>query len=314
MKNNTLLLAILCLFQFAGAQRIFPGGEKYYRISSNAQALYNEKNYKGSAILYDSLFQLYQNKGNRYDKYDAACSWALTGNNDKAFYYLEQAMMTKEWVNIPNLLSNTDLDDLHKDKRWPELISNIELQNKKAEATLNNTLIAKLDTIFIKDQEDRGNINATEERYGMQSKEIDSLWRKIHYEDSLNLKEVKKIIDTYGWLGPTVVGNQGASTLFNVIQHSDSSTQKMYLPLLRAAVEKGNALPQNLALLEDRILVVDGKKQIYGSQVTTNSKGQASFFPIADERNVNQRRATVGLGPLEDYAKYFGINYSLPKD
>ena len=82
---------------------------------------------------------------------------------------------------------------------------------------------------------------------------------------------------------------------------------------MRAAVKRGNALPQNLALLEDRVLTNQGKKQIYGSQVSIDSTGQKTFFPIIDEANVNKRRASVGLGPIEDYAKYFGINYVLPK-
>jgi hypothetical protein len=68
-----------------------------------------------------------------------------------------------------------------------------------------------------------------------------------------------------------------------------------------------------LALLEDRILTNQGKEQIYGSQVRTNDAGKYEFYPIMDETNVNKRRASVGLQPLEEYAKYFDINYALPK-
>ena len=81
---------------------------------------------------------------------------------------------------------------------------------------------------------------------------------------------------------------------------------------MRAAVKKGNARAQELALLEDRVLTNQGKKQIYGSQVKIDSTGKYLFFPIADEANVNKRRIKVGLGPLEDYAKYFGLEYVLP--
>ncbi|MEO6540026.1 MAG: DUF6624 domain-containing protein, partial [Ferruginibacter sp.] len=56
-----------------------------------------------------------------------------------------------------------------------------------------------------------------------------------------------------------------------------------------------------------------GKEQIYGSQVKMNDAGKYEFFPIKDERNVNKRRASVGLQPLEEYAKYFDIEYVLPK-
>ncbi len=42
--------------------------------------------------------------------------------------------------------------------------------------------------------------------------------------------------------------------------------------------------------------------------------GKAAFFPIMDEVNVDKRRASVGLGPLADYARYFHIKYHLPKN
>jgi len=34
--------------------------------------------------------------------------------------------------------------------------------------------------------------------------------------------------------------------------------------------------------------------------------------PIEDEPNVNKRRASVGLEPLEDYARHWDIEYKLP--
>ena len=33
--------------------------------------------------------------------------------------------------------------------------------------------------------------------------------------------------------------------------------------------------------------------------------------PIKDEKNVNKRRFTVGLGPLQCYAKEIGLSYTL---
>lgn len=176
----------------------------------------------------------------------------------------------------------------------------------------NNELSALLDTIYNEDQADRLKIDSLEKQYGWQSEQMRSLWKKIHIRDSANLVRVKKIIDMYGWIGPDEVGKKGAQTIFLVIQHSDSLTQVTYLPLMREAVKKGKARPQDLALLEDRILTKQGKEQIYGSQVRVNEKGKNEFFPIKDEADVNKRRASVGLGPLEEYAKYFDINYVAP--
>lgn len=100
--------------------------------------------------------------------------------------------------------------------------------------------------------------------------------------------------------------------VFLVIQHGDSLMRATYLPMMREAVKVGAARPEDLALVEDRLLTEQGKPQIYGSQVRVDSTGKAKFFPIADEAHVDERRASVGLEPLESYARYFGIDYHPP--
>jgi len=311
IKFNFIWSLIFFTVTTHGQNKFIPSG-KYIVQSSRASTLYIEKKYAQSALAYDSLFLLTKGQGLRNDKYDAACVWALSANNDKALFYLQQALTTNEWVNLSNVLSDSDLNNLHGDKRWQLLIDKVTINNKVAEKKLNKPLIALLDTIFMEDQTDRNNIETVKEKYGFQSNQMDSLWRKIAHQDSVNLMRIKYIIETYGWLGPDKVGQQGASTIFLVVQHADSLTQTTYLPVMREAVKRGNARPQDLALLEDRVLMRKGKEQIYGSQLKTDSTGKYIFYPIKDEINVNTRRVKVGLGPLEDYAKYFGIDYVLP--
>lgn len=137
----------------------------------------------------------------------------------------------------------------------------------------------------------------------------------IQYIDSCNLVQVEAIIAKYGWLGKSVIGGKGNNTLFLVIQHADQATQEKYLPLLIQSVAAGESRECDLALLQDRVLMRQGKKQIYGSQVIINPKtGLQEFWPIEDEKNVNIRRAKAGLQPMEEYAKYFGIEYMVPKE
>ncbi|HEX6226954.1 MAG TPA: DUF6624 domain-containing protein [Chryseolinea sp.] len=182
-----------------------------------------------------------------------------------------------------------------------------------AQSKFNKELAARLDTIYHEDQSGRLKLDSLQKQFGWKSEQVQSLLPTMMIQDSINLVKVKNIIDTYGWLGPNEVGKQGAKTIFLVIQHADSLTQVTYFPLMQEAVKKGKAQPQDLALLEDRILTDQGKEQIYGSQVRTNEAGKFEFFPIKDEANVNKRRAAVGLQPLEEYAKHFGIIYVLPK-
>ncbi|HMT27896.1 MAG TPA: hypothetical protein PKD91_01320 [Bacteroidia bacterium] len=134
----------------------------------------------------------------------------------------------------------------------------------------------------------------------------------MQFIDSTNLIQVEALIAKYGWMGRSFVGDRGNSALFMVIQHSDLETQLKYFPLLQQSVAIGESRPSNLALMQDRILMRQGKPQIYGSQVVFNEAGEQVFYQIEDEKNVNVRRAKMGMQPLEEYAKLFGIEYQLP--
>lgn len=183
-----------------------------------------------------------------------------------------------------------------------------------AQSGIKKDLKAILDTVYADDQNNRLKINDIEEDFGFQSEQMKLLWHEIKRKDSINLVKVKQIINRFGWPGIDLVGKKGAKTIFLVIQHADSLAQVTFLPLLREAVNQKNANPQYLALLEDRVLIRQGQPQLYGSQVKRNEKGENEFYPIWDEKHVNERRAAMGLEPLEKYAAYFNITYNLPKE
>jgi hypothetical protein len=177
------------------------------------------------------------------------------------------------------------------------------------ETKFDKALIAKLDSIDREDQQYRLQLNDIKQN----SDEMKALWKTINEKDSTNLIEIKKILDERGWLGQDIIGEQGNTTLFLVIQHADLKTQETYLPMMREAVSQGNAKAYDLALLEDRINMRQGKKQIYGSQTIIDSKtGKQYVFPLEDPDNVDKRRAEVGLGTMSQYLlSSFGINWNV---
>ena len=82
------------------------------------------------------------------------------------------------------------------------------------------------------------------------------------------------------------------------------------MPLVRAAVEAGELEPRSFALLQDRILVGEGKPQVFGTQLyTSDVTGKLELYPIEDEANVDSRRLEVGLEPLSDYVKRIRERY-----
>jgi len=168
-------------------------------------------------------------------------------------------------------------------------------------------LRAELEGIRELDQRDRENIG----HYAIGTPERDSVNHHIMVQDSLNLLRVRAILDSAGWLGPDDIGSRASGALFLVIQHADLKTPEIYLPEARLAVEERKLLPSSLAMLEDRIAMRNGRPQIYGTQVKVDN-GVSRLWAIRDEETVNERRAAVGLGPLEAYAGQFGISWSPP--
>jgi len=183
----------------------------------------------------------------------------------------------------------------------------------QTQPTLMDTLRSQLKYVFKMDQQYRLPLEPTIKKYGWNSPQVDSLEELMGKQDSIDLVIVQHILDTYGWVGTDSIGPAGSTTLWAVIQHSDLDVQQKYLPMMRTAVQQGRAHASELAYLEDRVALQEGKKQTYGTQFRLNEKTNKYFVaPIEDEPNVNKRRAAIGLEPLEDYARESGIDYKLP--
>jgi len=176
----------------------------------------------------------------------------------------------------------------------------------------DSDLIKTLEEVLKTDQEGRERLITILEKNGKDSEEFKNYNEQLKKRDSLNMLVVAKILDTRGWLGEDVIGKQASIALFLVVQHADLKTQKKYLPMLEDAVKQGNAMPNTLAMLQDRVAMLDGQKQFYGSQLTTDEDTGALYVhPIADPKNVDERRAKVGLGKIADYLSIYGLKWNL---
>lgn len=116
--------------------------------------------------------------------------------------------------------------------------------------------------------------------------------------DADNTAWLKEVVATHGWPGRSLVGKDGAQAAWLLAQHADldPAFQHACLALLERAVAAGEAEPRQLAYLEDRIAVREGRPQRYGTQFD-----ETGPRPIADPDTLDERRAAVGLGPFADY-------------
>ena len=135
--------------------------------------------------------------------------------------------------------------------------------------------------------------------------------RKMHEIDKENAKVVASIVDKYGWLGREDIGDDANETLFLCIQHcEDSVIQHKHLPIIEDAVHKGNAKPWHYAYLTDRILMNQGKPQIYGTQ-RFPVNGRLVPVPLQNPREVDALRKSIGLESLDEYMQESGEHFSV---
>jgi hypothetical protein len=73
------------------------------------------------------------------------------------------------------------------------------------------------------------------------------------------------------------------------------------LKILAAQFRRHEFDPVEFAMLTDRVLIHAGKPQRYGTQFRDDGSGLKPG-EMEDPAHVDQRRASVGLGPLAEYA------------
>lgn len=119
--------------------------------------------------------------------------------------------------------------------------------------------------------------------------------------DKANMKRLAAIIARYGWPGMRFAGAEYANGAFMVLQHADRASQHTYLPLVRTAAARGDLPAPEVAMLEDRVLMGDGKPQLYGTQFVSTKP--LKMYKVSDEAHLDQRRRDVGLPPMDEYLK-----------
>jgi hypothetical protein len=306
MKKTILQLSLLFIFQIALCQS---NPKEYNSLIKKADSCYNIKTFTPSRDYFAEAFKIEHT--NPKHLYNGACAAALTNDINKAFDWLNLSV-DNGYVNITHLKIDSDLTVLHSKNEWEKLIIKLEKKIEIIEVNYNKPLQKELLSVYEEDQGIRIKFMSIYKNPNSDRKKIDSIGKIMNYKDSLNLIRVSKILDTKCWVGEDVVGEEANKTLFLVIQHADLQTQQKYLPMMREAVKKGNASGANLALMEDRVALREGRKQIYGSQIGMNRDTKQNYVsPLEDPENVDQRRAKVGLQPIADYVSQWQIKWDV---
>jgi hypothetical protein len=130
--------------------------------------------------------------------------------------------------------------------------------------------------------------------------------------DHRNLETVISLIEKCGMPTLEEVDNSHMLAIWLVFQHASSTYRKKYFPLLEDAAERGDLDHTQIAMMKDRMLMEEGKPQVYGTQVIKDTtSGAWILYKLEEPELVNKRRAEIGFGPLEEYLRRWDIEFGV---
>ena len=146
------------------------------------------------------------------------------------------------------------------------------------------------------------------------SKQDESLLEKIQKVDRENTSTLKEILNTHYWITISEFGKEADQHAWLLVQHADHDIK--FQEEILARLEKlypTKTAAAHFAHLYDRVAKNNKRPQRYGTQLA----GDGTCIPhaIEDPDDVDARRKSVGLPPLQEYLnqmeRYIEENSSL---
>jgi hypothetical protein len=198
----------------------------------------------------------------------------------------------------------------------------------RAQHIIDENLKTELDGIYKSDQILREYLDSTtsdirkmqilnETGYSKSDLENGKVYVVLNKRDSINLIRVEEIITKYGYPGKTLVGEPTNEAAWYVIQHSKKIAN--YFSIIQEAGSSNEIPFVKVAMMQDRMLMHEGKEQLYGTQVAGENilntiTGKKEFWyyvwPIQNPKSINELRKDAGFTTtVEEHAKNLGVEY-----
>ena len=151
-------------------------------------------------------------------------------------------------------------------------------------------------------ESDQAEVKSFSRDYSSMSKdEISRRKADLLLHSKARAKRVLEIINEIGLPTIEAIGYEGSQALSLIALHSTYSTMKIVLDIyMKAFLAHPNSIyPEAIPPLIDRVRIIEGKKQLYGTQWLLGEDGQPFLYPIENFKEVSNRRAKFGLGTLK---------------
>ena len=136
----------------------------------------------------------------------------------------------------------------------------------------------------------------------------------LRERDEADTKRMNEILDEYGFPGVRVVGIRATRAFIMMLLHSPSlELMKRALPHVERAARRKEIPPDDFANLSDRVLVNEGRPQLYGSNF--NFVGDKVVLgPTQDPARLDERRRKLGLPTIREYGLFLAELYKKTLD
>ncbi|PZQ58578.1 MAG: hypothetical protein DI570_17605 [Phenylobacterium zucineum] len=135
-----------------------------------------------------------------------------------------------------------------------------------------------------------------------------AIWQQIIPIDEANQKALLQMLPPEGWFTISRYGKEASRAAFLIVQHGDVTLWRRFVPVLEPLAARGEVEGSHFALMYDRLETTEGRKQLYGSQMSCKA-GKWVPAPIEAPEELDARRAKFGMEP---YASYLAKNFSGP--
>jgi OmpA-OmpF porin, OOP family len=229
--------------------------------------------------------------------YTLVCQKALKNDIDSAFHYLQ--LVHKLGMTDIVQLFDPDLQNLKKDKsRWAKVenICRATEQRSIPRQITDKGLIIGLHSIWYEDQVLRKpqqflqtlkpisyNFNTANDAEMIAQTKI----HRKYIDEHIDLNQIDKtqLLDAKSW-----------EAIWLVVQHSnDAAYMQKYLPLFQKYIKIRPQKAWLMAYLQDRLLLIQGKPQLYATQFVGQTE---EFAPILEPENLNKRLISINMPPF----------------
>ena len=125
---------------------------------------------------------------------------------------------------------------------------------------------------------------------------ISELGAKMKKVDSVNFILISRILKNVGWPSIKFFSDSASQAAFFILLHNEREIIP-FQDVIERAFSNEDIINSHYAVLKDRILILKGEDQMYGTHCRKNKDGSVSFNDLQDEVEFN--RKAIGLTGLK---------------